>query len=354
MGAPCAKRLGALIVILAAFLVAPVAAAVPVAALAPPDSSGAGIQAQISQLTAQVTTGATRIRQLSEQYDQAHSRADEASAQLAQAQADLAQTERQVSVSRARLAHQAVTAYVRDGSTSRLTVAITSSTSDLGLRQEYLDVASGDVSAAIAQLHLQETSLRDRQGALRSAEDQARRSLDAVGQARAAALAQASQEEADLEQARGRLASLQAEEAAQARAQAHAQAVARAQAQSQAQAQSAPPPPPATQGLPLAAGFRSVVTASVPPAAGSPPAPAPTGDPWTALRQCESGGDYSSNTGNGYFGAYQFSQATWSALGFPGRPDQASPSMQDQAAHQLQASSGWGQWPACAAVLGLI
>ncbi len=54
-----------------------------------------------------------------------------------------------------------------------------------------------------------------------------------------------------------------------------------------------------------------------------------------------------------YFGAYQFSQATWSALGYPGRPDQASPATQDAAAMQLQAQSGWGQWPACSRALGL-
>jgi hypothetical protein len=71
------------------------------------------------------------------------------------------------------------------------------------------------------------------------------------------------------------------------------------------------------------------------------------------LAECESGGNYAENTGNGYYGAYQFSQATWTALGFPGEPDQEPPSMQDQAAEELQAADGWGQWPACSAALGL-
>ena len=79
----------------------------------------------------------------------------------------------------------------------------------------------------------------------------------------------------------------------------------------------------------------------------------PTAAHWLALRLCESSDNYQENTGNGYFGAYQFSQATWSGLGYPGRPDQEPPSMQDQAAATLQAESGWGAWPSCSAALGL-
>jgi hypothetical protein len=40
-------------------------------------------------------------------------------------------------------------------------------------------------------------------------------------------------------------------------------------------------------------------------------------------------------------------------MGYPGRPDVEPPEMQDQAAMRLQAERGWGQWPACAAALGL-
>jgi len=76
-------------------------------------------------------------------------------------------------------------------------------------------------------------------------------------------------------------------------------------------------------------------------------------DSWSSLRQCESGGDYSINTGNGYYGAYQFSLATWRSLGYSGYPHQASAATQDAAAARLQARSGWGQWPACSAKLGL-
>ena len=75
---------------------------------------------------------------------------------------------------------------------------------------------------------------------------------------------------------------------------------------------------------------------------------------WAALRHCESGGNYADNTGNGYYGAYQFSLGTWHGLGFSGLPSNAPPAVQDQAAQELQARSGWGQWPACSRRLRLI
>jgi hypothetical protein len=83
------------------------------------------------------------------------------------------------------------------------------------------------------------------------------------------------------------------------------------------------------------------------------PQAVPTGDAWARLRQCESGGNYRTNTGNGFYGAYQFHPGTWRGLGFPGLPHQAPPEMQDEAARKLQARSGWGQWPACTRRLGL-
>ena len=85
-----------------------------------------------------------------------------------------------------------------------------------------------------------------------------------------------------------------------------------------------------------------------PAAAARAPAP-PRRDPWAALRQCESGGNYGANTGNGYYGAYQFTVGTWASLGLRGLPSQAPPAQQDQAAQVLEARRGWGQWPSCAA-----
>jgi hypothetical protein len=73
---------------------------------------------------------------------------------------------------------------------------------------------------------------------------------------------------------------------------------------------------------------------------------------WQRLRNCEAGGRYDRNSGNGYYGAYQFSAGTWRSLGYKGLPHQAPPEVQDEAARRLQARSGWGQWPACSRRIG--
>ena len=77
------------------------------------------------------------------------------------------------------------------------------------------------------------------------------------------------------------------------------------------------------------------------------------GGVWLQLRLCESGDNYSENSGNGYYGAYQFSLSTWESIGYSGLPSDASPAVQDQAAEKLQALAGWGPWPGCSAELGL-
>lgn len=72
---------------------------------------------------------------------------------------------------------------------------------------------------------------------------------------------------------------------------------------------------------------------------------------WAALRNCESGGDYAINTGNGFYGAYQFNLQTWWGLGYSGLPSSASPAVQDQAALQLWEQRGAEPWPVCGAYL---
>lgn len=80
----------------------------------------------------------------------------------------------------------------------------------------------------------------------------------------------------------------------------------------------------------------------------------PTGA-WAALAACESGGNPRARSANGlYFGAFQFSIATWRSLGYGGNPADHSYGTQLEAAKRLQARSGWGQWPRCARRLGLL
>lgn len=75
---------------------------------------------------------------------------------------------------------------------------------------------------------------------------------------------------------------------------------------------------------------------------------------FTALRQCEAGGNYATNTGNGYYGAYQYNLGTWANYGGYARPDLAPPAVQDAKARATQAARGWSPWPACARKLGLL
>jgi len=75
---------------------------------------------------------------------------------------------------------------------------------------------------------------------------------------------------------------------------------------------------------------------------------------WDALAKCESGGNWATNTGNGYYGGLQFSLGTWQAYGGSGLPSSASRETQIAIATKVRdASGGYGAWPACAASLGL-
>lgn len=74
---------------------------------------------------------------------------------------------------------------------------------------------------------------------------------------------------------------------------------------------------------------------------------------WDALAECESGGDWSINTGNGYYGGLQFLPETWEAHGGTGNPADASREQQIAVAENVLESQGWGAWPACSAELGL-
>jgi len=74
---------------------------------------------------------------------------------------------------------------------------------------------------------------------------------------------------------------------------------------------------------------------------------------WDSLAQCESGGNWSINTGNGFYGGLQFTLSSWQAVGGSGYPNQASQQEQIMRAEMLQAQQGWGAWPVCSIELGL-
>ena len=74
---------------------------------------------------------------------------------------------------------------------------------------------------------------------------------------------------------------------------------------------------------------------------------------WQEIANCESGGNWSINTGNGFYGGLQFSLSSWEAVGGVGYPNEASPSEQIALASILQSRQGWGAWPVCSAKIGL-
>jgi len=91
------------------------------------------------------------------------------------------------------------------------------------------------------------------------------------------------------------------------------------------------------------------------------PEPAPAvnyasgGTVWDQLAQCESGGNWATNTGNGYYGGLQFSLGTWQSYGGSGLPSENSRETQIMIAERVRAADGGGysSWPACSQSLGL-
>src|SRR5664280_425348 len=84
------------------------------------------------------------------------------------------------------------------------------------------------------------------------------------------------------------------------------------------------------------------------------PASAASASTWDSVAQCESSGNWSINTGNGYYGGLQFSQSTWASYGglqYAARADLATKAQQIAIAENTLAGQGWGAWT-CAAIVG--
>lgn len=92
------------------------------------------------------------------------------------------------------------------------------------------------------------------------------------------------------------------------------------------------------------------------PLLGATGAQAASVDTWDAVAACESGGDWSINTGNGFYGGLQFTQSSWEAAGgtqYAPSPHLATKEQQIAAAEQLLSLQGPGAWPVCGAQAGL-
>ncbi|MDT9686016.1 transglycosylase family protein [Streptomyces sp. TRM76323] len=96
------------------------------------------------------------------------------------------------------------------------------------------------------------------------------------------------------------------------------------------------------------AGITGVAVAA--PLMGATSASAATASEWDRVAQCESGGNWSINTGNGYYGGLQFSASTWAAYGgtqYASTADRASKAQQIEIAEKVLAGQGKGAWPVC-------
>ncbi len=98
-----------------------------------------------------------------------------------------------------------------------------------------------------------------------------------------------------------------------------------------------------TLGLATIAGALAVA----PMVLGAGTANADAGVNWDAIAACESGGNWSTATGNGYYGGLQFTLGTWHANGGSGSPHQASKEEQIRVANNVLKSQGIGAWPVC-------
>ncbi|MGX4691753.1 transglycosylase family protein [Streptomyces sp. JNUCC 63] len=96
------------------------------------------------------------------------------------------------------------------------------------------------------------------------------------------------------------------------------------------------------------AGVTGAAVAAPLMAAGN--ASAATASEWDAVARCESGGNWSINTGNGFYGGLQFTKSTWAAFGgtaYAPRADLAAKSQQIAVAEKVLAGQGKGAWPVC-------
>jgi peptidoglycan hydrolase CwlO-like protein len=221
---------------------------------------------------------------------------------------------------------------------------------------EYSSIAVGNITTAVDQLHTAQNQLQAHQTSLRQQQDQDRADQSAQATVLGQAHASAGHLAALHSQVTGQLASAVAAQAAAQNAAAVA-AVAAAQKQAAKATPARSPSAAATPTVPTIPAPGPPGTAA--PAPVTPPAGAGANLPDPALNaflQCviqrESGGNYSINTGNGYFGAFQFSQSTWNVaaqaaglsylVGVP--PSSASRAEQDTVAVALYALDGSRPW----------
>jgi septal ring factor EnvC (AmiA/AmiB activator) len=333
-------RNGVTALLMACALSAAAPAAGLTAAVASADEIG-DKRAEAGALADKLLDQARRIVALDVDLRQAHDRLADAEASVAQAEIDLAATSKRQDDIKRRLVVQAQDAYVVGGSVSVLKYLIRTNAGDEIARRAYLRIVTGQDRHLIGQLRASKEDLSDLRSRLDAARRRARSEASGLAEDRTALDRAIRAQRAVLQQVNGELASLvaaeQARRDAKAREEAAARDVAAREAARRAQAAGAP------------VGAAPAAAAPATTAAAEPRLLAPLGDSFACVRQLESGNNYASPGG----GAYQFQDATWQSLGYSGTASNAPPSVQDQAARELQARDGWAPW-AVAPLCGLL
>jgi len=272
-------------------------------------------RAEAASIVNRLQEQARQIVRLDIDYRNAQAELADAEASVKKAEADLTAAGRRQDELRRSLVVQAQDAYVLGGSVSVIRYLMSTKQGDEVVRRAYLRLVAGQDRKVIGELRAVKEDLEDLRKRLDDARKRARAKAGAIAGERADLDKAVRSQRAVLAQVNGEIATLVAAE--QARRDAAAAAL---------RIQSAAPSPAA--GAPAPAAASPVVLE------------APNGDVWACIRQLESGNNYSSPSG----GAYQFLDSTWQSLGYTGQAEDHPPAVQDQAARELQARSGWSQW----------
>jgi peptidoglycan hydrolase CwlO-like protein len=318
----------------------------------------AALQAQAAAISQQLVRQQLEVDTYQQQYSVATTRVAADGQAIAQTGQQIDQDSQRVASKLALVRSQAVRSYMDYGAGSGSATAslFAGNQEHAQAASEYASIAVGNITTAVAELRTAQAQLQAHQASLRQQQDRDRADQASQSTLLGQANASAGHLAALHSQVTGQLA---AAVAAQATAQDAAAAAAVAAAQKQS-ARNSPTRATATTGAPTVA----TIPATNPPAATAPPSVAPPAGAGAGLTdptlnpfllcviQRESGGNYSINTGNGYYGAFQFSQSTWNlaaqaaGLGYlvGVTPSSASKAEQDTVAVALYALDGSQPW----------
>ena len=340
-------------------------------------------QATAAGLSHEVINEAVLVHQLSERYQFDKAQANYLGGQVASSQASVHSLQLRSQHTESLLRREALLSYTDEVPATSSVAQFGGNLVELAAQRAYLSLTLGDVSATVLQLQSEQAQLGRALSSLRRQYRSEVKTGTLAADQRDRAVSEAAALQGMLAQAQSQVALLTSEQHAQAglpvgngivnavnqqlgTSSSSSRTMASNQAPSTAALNTAAPSTVTTAPVtttrarddrtPTTAPPTTVPPTSAPPAASSSGAsgePAPLGGVWLELRDCESGDNYQEDTGNGFYGAYQFAGATWSGLGLPGVASDAPYWEQDEAAQRLQAQYGWKPWPACSAALGL-